>query len=165
MNKIPIVNEKDRIIGYKDRKEVTNKEINRVSALWITNSKSEILIAQRSKNKKHDPNKWGVAVAGTVEKGETYHQNIIKEAEEEIRLKNIRPLKGPKVRISTSHEFFCQWYILKTDLPISKFRIRKEEVQAIKWIKKGQLAKELQKNPNRFTASMNNYFKILKKLC
>ncbi len=165
MNKIPIVNEKDRIIGYKDRKEVNDSEIIRVSALWIINSKSETLIAKRSKNKKHDPNKWGVAVAGTVEKRETYRQNIIKEAEEEIGIKNINPEKGPKQRIHASNNFFCQWYILKTDLPISKFKIRKEEVDDIKWMKIAKLENDLKQNPNKYATSMNNYFKILKKIC
>jgi len=52
---IPIVDEKDKIIGYKDRKEIQKEDIYRVSALWITNSKDEILLAQRAFSKSHDP--------------------------------------------------------------------------------------------------------------
>ncbi len=83
---IPIVNEQDEIIGYKDRKDRNLVDITRVSALWITNEDGEILLAQRGLNKTHSPGLWGPAVAGTVEEGETYESNIIKEAEEEIGL-------------------------------------------------------------------------------
>jgi isopentenyldiphosphate isomerase len=52
---IPIVNLDDEIIGYKERSEITLQDIYRVSALWIENSKGEILLAQRGFMKKHNP--------------------------------------------------------------------------------------------------------------
>lgn len=104
--KIPIVNEQDEIIGYKDRDLRDPKEITRVSGLWVTDTAEKILLAQRSWKKKSDPGRWGPAVAGTVEEGETYESNIIKEAREEIGLTNIVPIAGPKHRRSTSHEYF-----------------------------------------------------------
>ncbi len=45
---IPIVNEEDQLIGYKDRAAVQSNDIYRVSAVWITDSKGDILLAQRS---------------------------------------------------------------------------------------------------------------------
>lgn len=82
-----IVNENDEIIGHKLREEVDPKnDIYRVSALWVTNSAGDVLIAQRKLTKKHAPGKWEPAVAGTVEKGETDESNIYKEAQEEIGL-------------------------------------------------------------------------------
>ncbi len=56
--RVIIVNEKDEQIALKERKDIKKEEIYRVSALWITNSKGEILLAQRGLNKKHDPGKW-----------------------------------------------------------------------------------------------------------
>lgn len=87
-SKIIIVDENDTIIGHKNRDSMEDGDMYRVSALWIQNSKGDILLAQRSFDKRNDPGKWGPAVAGTVEEGETYESNIIKEAEEEIGLKN-----------------------------------------------------------------------------
>ena len=66
---IIIVDKEDNIIGYKDRYKLDPSDIYRVSALWLTNSKEDILLAQRSFDKKHYPGKWGPAVAGTVKKG------------------------------------------------------------------------------------------------
>src|SRR3989338_4245132 len=96
--RVPIVNEKDEIIEYKDWKDRGLKEIVRVSGLWIVDGNGNILLAQRYKNKTHDPGKWGPAVAGTVEEGETYESNIVKEAEEENGLKEGKPKAMYKLR-------------------------------------------------------------------
>ena len=47
-----------------------------------------VLIVERQTafDKKYDPGKWGPSAAGTVEEGETYQSNIIKELQEEIGL-------------------------------------------------------------------------------
>jgi len=110
--RIPIVNEQDEIIKNIDVSERQKGDIGRVFALWVTNEKGEILLAQRSFDKLRDPGKWGPAVAGTVEEGETYEENIIKEAEEEIGLVGITPKIEQKYRKSTSHEYFSQWFTL-----------------------------------------------------
>ncbi|MEI7562268.1 MAG: hypothetical protein WCJ39_00675 [bacterium] len=52
---IPVVNEQDEIIGYKERSEIQKEDIYRVTALWITNNKGEILIAQRAFTKRNNP--------------------------------------------------------------------------------------------------------------
>ena len=55
------------VIGQKQRELLEPPDIFRSSSLWITNSKGEVLIAQRSHSKKLDPGKWGEAVGGVVE--------------------------------------------------------------------------------------------------
>ncbi len=107
--RIVIVNDQDEVIAHKERGTLTKDDIYRVSALWVKNSRGDILLAQRKFTKSHDPGKWGPAVAGTVGEGETYKQNIIKEAEEEIGLRAIKPIPGPKVRMAGEYNYFDQW--------------------------------------------------------
>ena len=155
---IPIVNEQDQIIGYKERDAVAKEDIYRVSALWVTNSQGQILLAQRAFTKHHHPGKWGPAVAGTVEKGETYKQNIIKEAEEEIGLKNIRPQNSKKVRVTPAtgnHNHFTQWYTLVIDKPIDDFVVRKEEVAQVKWFKPDELKDDLTAHPDHYLPNLS----------
>src|SRR3989344_4999835 len=91
-----IVNDNDEVIGSKNREKIDpQKDIYRVSALWLTNSMGEILLAQRHRNKPKDPGKWGPAVAGTVQKGESYYDNIVKETKEELGLADISFTQGP----------------------------------------------------------------------
>ena len=157
MAKIAVVNDKDEIIGYKDGEALKDDDIYRVSALWLTNPKGEVLIARRSYNKKNDPGKWGTAVAGTVDEGETYYENIVKETEEEIGLTGLEFKKGPYGRNTKGKQFFYQWYIAQTDKGIADMKIDEEEVEEIRWITHKQLIEETEKNPDEFISSMDEW--------
>jgi isopentenyl-diphosphate Delta-isomerase len=152
--KIQIVNDKDEIIGIKDRGNILDRDIYRVSALWITNSKGQILLAKRSLNKKNDPGLWGPAVAGTVEEYESYEANIIKEAREEIGVGSYTFNLGPKMRVTSPHNHFTQWFTLVIDKPLESFNIQKEEVDKIQWFDKDELLDEMQDNPDKFIKSL-----------
>ena len=83
--KVIIVDENDNPIGLKYREDIDySKDTYRCTGIWITNSNDEVLIAQRKFTKDKDPGKWGPAVAGTIEEGETYESNAYKEMKEEI---------------------------------------------------------------------------------
>lgn len=150
MSLTTIVNEQDEVIGYKSRDEIFPTDIYRVAALWVTNSKGDILLAQRAMSKKNDPGKWGPAVAGTVEEGETYDSNIVKEAFEELGLRDIQPIIGPKVRMSGVHQYWLQWYSLVVDQPIEYFKPEPKEVMAIRWFTPGELKRDFEKDATLF---------------
>lgn len=160
-NKIIIVNEKDKVIGSKEQEKIKDDEIYRVSALWVINSNGNILLAKRAFTKSHDPGKWGPAVAGTVDKGETYDSNIIKEAEEELGLKNIKPKKGPKERVFGKHNYFCQWYFITVNKGLKEFKIKKDEVAEIKWFTKEELLKKINSSSHEFIRTMKRWIKLL----
>lgn len=159
--KIVIVNEKDEIIGHKDRNSLKQNDIYRVSALWITNSKDEYLLSRRAYTKSHHPGKWGPAVAGTVDEGETYLDNIIKEAEEELGLSGIDFKEGPKTRTTGEYNHFTQWYISEIDKEISDFQIKKDEVAEIKWFSKEELLEGLKTKRDDFIPSLPKGFQDL----
>ena len=74
---ITIVDGDDTVLAYKREHELDYARDNyRVSALWVTNTMGEVLLAQRSLKDDHQPGLWGPAAAGTVEK-ETYEENMI----------------------------------------------------------------------------------------
>lgn len=162
--KIVIVDENNKVIGHKERETLKPEEIYRVSALWLTNSKGDILLARRALTKSHNPGKWGPAVAGTLEEGETYDSNILKETAEELGLgqKEINLKKGPMIRISDAHNYFAQWYTLTIDKPVTQFKIQKDEVEEIKWFSRKELAEQLDKKPGEFLKRMKQYFEVFK---
>ena len=158
--KIIVVDENDKIIGHKNRGTLKKEDIYRVSALWITNSRGEILLARRHHTKSHHPRKWGPAVTGTVDEGETYEENIIKEAEEELGLKNIKPSLGPKTKTDNEFHNFTQSYTLNIDKELNEFKIQEDEVEEIKWFSPDELKKELQEHPEEFLPTMKKYFEL-----
>lgn len=157
--KIPIVNEQDEIIEYKDVRDRNPKDICRITGLWVTDKEGNILLAQRSFNKKTSPGKWGPAVSGTVEEGETYESNVIKEAGEEISLINFKPVIGPKLRRSTSHEYWGQWFtaVVEHNYPFVK---QDEEVEEIRWFTKDEILKLLNKKPEMFVSGLEQYINM-----
>ena len=147
---VVIVDENDEIIGYKKRGTLSQNDIYRVSALWITNRKGECLLARRAYTKSHDPGKWGPAVAGTIDEGETYLENIKKETEEKLGLTGTKFKEGPKIKVEGEYNHFTQWYIANVDKEISEFKIQEDEVAEIKWFAKEELFDELKNNPENF---------------
>ena len=52
---IPVVNESDVIVGYKDREDIQQEDIYRVSALLIVDENDNILVTRRALTKKNEP--------------------------------------------------------------------------------------------------------------
>ncbi len=156
--KIPIVNEQDEIIEYKERIGRNPEDIIRASGLWITDPEGNILLAQRAFSKKNDPGLWGPAVAGTVEEGETYESNIIKEAEEEIGLVGFVPTLAHKKR-SLIKQFWGQWFttIIEHDYVFKK---QDEEVEKIQWFSRDELIKFFSQNPEVFVSGFVDEMKV-----
>lgn len=153
--RIPIVDEQDHILYYKDSQERDKKkEITRAAGIWISNEKREFLVAKRSKNKKHQPNIWGPSAAGTLEEGETYESNIIKETKEEIGVNLDKVTMGPKVRVSSSHEYFGQYFF--AIIPSSTiFTLQEEEVDEVRWVSLRDLQDWYSTHPEEFIPSFN----------
>ena len=152
---IQVVNDKDELIGVKERTLIDyNRDIYRVSALWVTNLKGQVLLAKRSGSLQNDPGKWGPAVAGTVDANETYEINICKEAKEEIGLDSLKFTKGPKIRITKPRNYFCQWYFANLDKDIKDFTMQQGEVSDLAWVDIKELKHDLKYCSDKFIPTM-----------
>lgn len=153
--KIQIVDKQDNVIGVKERAELDyNADIYRVAALWVSNDKGEVPLAQRAQNKDKDPGVWGPAVAGTVDDGEDYDSNIYKEAEEEIGLKGVVFEKSAKIFVPAPRMYFCQIYTCKLNLPANEFKPDPVEVAGVKWIDLEVLKNELNSHPEKYVPAL-----------
>jgi isopentenyldiphosphate isomerase len=159
MERNTIVDENDQVIGAKNRADITKKDIYRVSGLWLYNEGGQVLLAQRSFTKSHDPGMWGPAVAGTVAEGEDYLTTITREAEEELGLTGITFEIGPKVFQSEGWKYWSQKFTAITDKDISDMKIQKEEVEQVKWFDEKELPMLIEEKPDLFIPSMRSYYK------
>lgn len=82
-----VVDEQDRIIGRASKEDVErNKLICRVSFVMLVNKKGELLLQQRSANKRAYPLYWSGAVAGHLNAGESYDEGARREMGEELSI-------------------------------------------------------------------------------
>ena len=111
---------------------------------------------QRAFTKSRGGGQWQAAVAGTVESHETYQENIIKEAEEEIGLTNFTPVDVGKIlvqepdgtlgRIVTFYKTICA-------KPIEDFTLEIGQAEQLKWMNKDVLLIDLGLNPQKYVRS------------
>lgn len=159
---IQVVDLNDQIVGYKPRNEVDfANEYYRVSALWLRNSQGQVLIAQRKLTKDKDPGKWGPAVAGTVEEGEDYSSNIVKEIEEEIGVTGLKLELGPKQQVTEPRHYFCQWWYGKSDMPAEDFILQEEEVEQVAWVETAKLKTRVEQEPETFVPTLPEALRLL----
>ena len=152
-NNIYVVDEDDNIVGKSTYEEFDyNRDFFRVSTLWVVDMAGQnILIAQRSLDNWVDAGKWGPSVAGMVDLGESYRDNIIKEAGEEIGLSDIDPIELYKIKIDLpDRHFHNQIYGIRTDWSIEKFVKQDEEVEALKFVNIDELAVDTRLNPGKY---------------
>jgi isopentenyldiphosphate isomerase len=150
-----VVDENDNPIGLKPRNEIDfQNDYYRVSAVWVVNSLGQVLIAQRKLTKDKDPGKWGPAVAGTLEEGESYESNTYKEAEEEINLTGVEFETGPKMTFEEPRHCHLQWYIARTDRAESEFTPQPSEVERVMWIDEASLIHDVADKPDKYVPSM-----------
>jgi len=153
--KIPVVNEKDEVIGYKERANIdSTKDIVRSASLWITNSRGDILLAQRKFTKQNNPGKWSEAVGGTVEGNDSYESTMLRETREEIGLSVDTYEIGPKQYVDSPTRYFVQWYITTVDKPIEAFQPQVEELEQLAWVSKEQFIEELRNSPEKYIDEM-----------
>lgn len=90
-----IVDEKDRIVGYRSRKEChTNPHIiHRAVDIVLFDTHNHILLQKRSMQKDTYPGYYTVSASGHIDKGESYEQAARREMEEELGIERTRPLK------------------------------------------------------------------------
>lgn len=147
---VTLVNQRDEILGSKERSLLTDNDRWRIVTIWLENSAGDILLAQRSMAKKNNPGKWGPAAAGTVEHGDSYDETAHRELQEELGISlPLRP-KGLFMHDSMIGKRADMGYVGLTDASAEDFIIQQEEVERVKWIGKEALREDFASRPGEY---------------
>ena len=91
---LPIVNEKDEVIGTEKRAIIHAKKLlHRAVHILIFNTRNQVYIQQRSLQKDSAPGKWDSSASGHVDPGEDYLGAAQRELEEELMIATSGPLE------------------------------------------------------------------------
>ncbi len=141
----------------------------RNSHIWIYNSKGEVLLQKRAKQKLFYPNLWDISAAGHVSAGQTFYQAAEREIFEELGLRiNASELKNIGIRklVQDTDEplmhnrEFVQVYLMEWDGNPLKLKLQKAEVERIKFVPLEEFEHEVNdpKKLKQYTPLGGDYF-------
>ena len=140
---VDIFDENQNVVGVETKKDAHKKGLwHQASHVWIYNSKGEILLQLRAKNKDSYPGLWDISAAGHISAGESPEVAAVRELFEEIGIK-IKPKDLKKifvrkvsqiVRPDFINKEFDHVFLWKYDGDKSKLKLQKEEVDKLESI-------------------------------
>ena len=151
-----VVDRNNNPIGKATRKEVHERgDWHRGAHILVFNSKGELLLPKRAKDRPQQPDKYDCSASGHVVYGDSYEETIEREAEEELGIKTdkrpelmlkFRLIYGPNDK-NISALFVLRGY----DGPIT---IQKAEVQSAEFVPMEKVKEMLLKDEDQFTTWM-----------
>lgn len=155
-----LVDEQDNQIGLMPKMEAHEKaQLHRAFSVFIFNDKNELMLQQRAASKYHSPLLWTNTCCSHQRNGETSLEAGVRRLQEEMGficdLEEVFSFiyKAPFDNGLTEHELDHVMVGRYNNSPI----INKEEVEAYKWMTLEQVKKDMDKNPDTYTA----WFKII----
>lgn len=155
-----LVNEQDEQIGTMGKQEAHEKALlHRAFSVFILNDKNEIMLQQRAAEKYHSPLLWANTCCSHQRVGETNieagQRRLKEEMGFEVELKDVFHFiyKAPFDNGLTEHEFDHVLVGYSNDAPL----INLEEVEAWKWMSIEAVKRDMEENPQLYTA----WFKII----
>lgn len=154
------ITEKGEYTGETASREECHKKgiWHKAVALFIINSKNEVLLQKRSSAKKMWPNTWDITAGGHVLENELGFQSVIRETKEEIGIeldKNDLIFIGTAISSNKKGDIidnhFNEFYIARKDLDESKLVLQEEEVSDVKWISREEITRRLENNHEGIT--------------
>lgn len=133
MEKVNVYNRNREITDkIKERNSLEKGEYRISVHIWIINSKSELLIQQRSETSKKFPSMWA-QTGGGVLAGETSKEAVKREAKEELGI-NVEDEELYYISSYVRTRDIVDVWLVKKDIDIDDLELQKEEVAEAKFI-------------------------------
>lgn len=155
-----ILNENGEYTGKVESRAKCHKEglYHKAVAVWIINSKQQVLLQKRSPNKRMWPNTWDVTAGGHVLTGEFGFEAIIREIKEEIGIDIdkqcitfIGSVISTNIKGDIVNKHFNEFYIINKDIDETKLKLQEDEVSEVKWMDKDEIVERVKNNYDGIT--------------
>lgn len=157
---VVLVNEKDEQVGLMPKMEAHEKAVlHRAFSVFTFNKKGELLLQQRAAHKYHSPLLWTNTCCSHQREGETNIEAGKRRLQEEMgfstELREVFSFiyKAPFDNGLTEHELD---HVMVGSFD-GKPKINRDEVESFKWMKLEDVKKDIEENPEIYTA----WFKII----
>jgi isopentenyl-diphosphate Delta-isomerase len=153
---IVLVNEKNEPIGTADKLEThhTDTPLHRGFSLFLFNEKGELLLQQRSDNKKTWPNTWSNSVCGHPQLDETPIAAAKRRLAFELGIQNANiQIILPNYQYRFEKDGIVENEICPVMVSFSEEHPKRnpDEVQSVKWIPWKDWLTEIEKSPHNYS--------------
>lgn len=133
MEIVDLLNNRKELTGETcERNAVPDGKYRLSIHIWIVNDKNEILIQQRSANRKMFPNMW-TNTGGACIAGENSIETVFRELKEELDI--VPSIDNLELIASYKREKdYVDVWILKQNINITDLKFNDNEVQDTKWV-------------------------------
>jgi isopentenyldiphosphate isomerase len=170
---IDIVDENNQPTGESKMKSLAHQDgsWHRSAHVWIYNSRGEILLQLRSKDKLIAPDSLDVSAAGHNNSGEEIIVSALRELSEELGitakaedLKFIGNLRREtKTQTFHNNEFYYV-YLMKFDGRAEDLIVQTEEVQTVRFFTVAEIREGLKNNRSKFAQADDYWEMVLDKI-
>lgn len=157
---VVLVNREDKELGLMEKQQAhVAGLLHRAFSVFVFNSKGELMLQQRAASKYHSPTLWTNTCCSHPRENETYEQAAHRRMEEEMGFDCDLSYKFHFIYRAnldnglTEHELDHVFIGTYDGEP----KMNTEEVMAYRWVEMDELKKDMQKNPQNYTA----WFKII----
>ncbi len=170
---IDICDENNNLLGIQKMKSEAHRVglWHRAAHVWVYNSKGEVLLQLRAKNKELYPAVWDCAAAGHVSAGEEPLISGLRETMEEIGLslkeKDLEFYKVFKRAVIFRHmdnKEFYYVYFFKYDGDITNLKLQEEEVETIRFFPILEFETGIKTHPENYVAPSSYWFDVVGEL-
>lgn len=153
MEKLVLVNEKDRKIGLEEKIKTHQKGLlHRAFSIFIFNSEGKLLIQKRARSKYHSAGLWTNTCCSHPRPNEKLKEGAKRRLREEMGIKSdLREIFSFNYRAELGglieHEF-DHVFVGKFD---GRPKPNKREVEDWQWVEIGELKRDIKKNPKKYT--------------
>lgn len=157
---VVLVDENDNKLGLMEKQQAhVAGLLHRAFSVFVFNSKGELMIQQRAASKYHSPTLWTNTCCSHPRENETYLEGAHRRLEEEmgfdceLEFKFSFIYKAHLDNNLTEHELDHVYIGIYNNEP----NLNPDEVMAYRWVELDELKKDIEKNPQLYTA----WFKII----
>lgn len=150
-----VLDEKGNYTNKTEERYICHRDglYHKAVALFIINSKGQVLLQRRSPNKRMWPNMWDITAGGHVDAGEFGYKAVIREAKEELGidlcnsdLTFIGCSVSNNIKGDIKNNHFNEYYVTHKDIDLDTITLQSEEVAEVKWFNKEDIISRVKNN-------------------
>ena len=155
-----VLDEKGKYTGRIETRKVCHRDglWHKAVTVCIINSKGQVLLQRRSKNKRLWPDMLDITAGGHVLAGEFGFESIIRETKEEIGIDIDRKDMifigsglSQNIKGDINNKHFNEYYIVLKDIDEKDIKLQEEEVSEVKWVDKDEIIRRIKNNYDGIT--------------